>query len=377
MEVVSGALTLDTATTVANAGGTVQVDSGATLNLNTASITSGILTNAGTVDTTGTDALHGVTVTNSHLMEVVSGALTLDTATTVANAGGTVQVDSGATLNLNTASITSGILTNAGTVDTTGTDALHGVTVTNSHLMEVVSGALTLDTATTVANAGGTVQVDSGATLNLNTASITSGILTNAGTVDTTGTDALHGVTVTNSHLMEVVSGALTLDTATTVANAGGTVQVDSGATLNLNTASITSGILTNAGTVDTTGTDALHGVTVTNSHLMEVVSGALTLDTATTVANAGGTVQVDSGATLNLNTASITSGILTNAGTVDTTGTDALHGVTVTNSHLMEVVSGALTLDTATTVANPAAPSRSTAAPRSISTPPASPPAS
>src|SRR6202000_2198441 len=108
---------------------------------------------------------------------------------------------------------------------------------------------------------------------------------------------------------------------------------------LDLNTASISAGTLLNAGTVDATGTDSLHGVTVTSSHLIEVVSGTLTLDTGTTVNNAGGTVQVDAAATLNLNTASISSGILLNGGTFDTTATDALHGVTVTNSHLIEVV--------------------------------------
>ena len=348
-----GTLTLDQATAVANTGGTITVDSGATLALDTATVTDGDLAVEGTVTASGADALHNVAVDNNADLEVTGGTLTLDQATAVANTGGTITVDSGATLALDTATVTDGDLAVEGTVTASGADALHNVAVDNNADLEVTGGTLTLDQATAVANTGGTITVDSGATLALDTATVTDGDLAVEGTVTASGADALHNVAVDNNADLEVTGGTLTLDQATAVANTGGTITVDSGATLALDTATVTDGDLAVEGTVTASGADALHNVAVDNNADLEVTGGTLTLDQATAVANTGGTITVDSGATLALDTATVTDGDLAVEGTVTASGADALHNVAVDNNADLEVTGGTLTLDQATAVAN------------------------
>src|SRR6202034_3980677 len=155
---------------------------------------------------------------------------------------------------------------------------------------------------------------------------ISGAILDNSGTFNANGTDdTLTADTVSNSHDM-VVSGALTLNSGTSITNAasGDTITVDSGAKLTLDDTSLISGgtitvdsggtltmagsgdvisgaILDNSGTFNANGTDdTLTADTVSNSHDM-VVSGALTLNSGTSITNAasGDTITVDSGAKL------------------------------------------------------------------------------
>ena len=234
----------------------------------------------------------------------------------------TVTVTIGSTLDLDSTTVSGGTLNNLGTIDATGTSALNRVGVTNSGLIEATSGKLTIDPAITtntgtieaasgatidlvslnVANSGGAVQIDSGATLDLAGTVITGGTLNNLGTVNSTGTSALNGVGVTNSGLMEATGGTLTIDpTSTTntgtieaasgatvslsgiaVANSGGTVKVDAGATLDLAGTTVTGGTLTNAGATEVLGgsTSTLSGVTVGNGGVGGVESPvALALD--------------------------------------------------------------------------------------------------
>src|SRR5437868_6707673 len=84
--------------------------------------------------------------------------------------------------------------------------------------------------------------------------------------------------------------------TSTTVTNTGGAVQVDAGATLDLDGgASITDGTLGNAGTLDATGSNALHHVGFTNSSSLESPGGVLTIDANSTIGNSG-TLQANGG---------------------------------------------------------------------------------
>ncbi len=231
--------------------GALTVDAGSTLDLNNTTITGGTLTNSGTVDQTGgTSALNGVAATNYGLMEATSGTLTIDPSTvtntgsleavgggtldlqgtSVTNTSGTVTVASGSTLDLNNATITAGTLSNAGTVDSTGNNALNAVAVTNSSLLETTSGTLTIDP----------------------------GAVTNSGTIEATtgGTFDLNGISVSNN---------------------SGTVDVNKGSALNLSSTTITGGMLSNSGAVNLTGdsTSTLDGVSVSD----EGASTGLALD--------------------------------------------------------------------------------------------------
>src|SRR5207249_3683282 len=128
-------------------------------------------------------------------------------------------------------------------------------------------------------NTLGTVQVDSGGTLDLQSAIVAAGTLTNSGPVNSTGTSALNSVTITNNTvvLFEVTSGELVI----------------------------------NLGSVTNTGT-------------IEVVGGTLDLESLTVtnfVAANNGTLKVDSGATLDLESAIITGGTVINHGLLQATG--------------------------------------------------------
>ena len=198
------------------------------------------------------------------------------------SAGGALTVDAGSTLDLNNTTISGGALSNAGTVGVTGssTSTLKDVSVTDN---------------------GATLTVEATATLDLSNATITGGTLGNAGTLDSTENSALDGVAVTNSSLLEVTRGTLTIDPsevtntgtleATTggtldlqsvaVTNTGGTVEVDTTSTLDLHNTTITGATLSNAGTVDVTGgaTSTLDGVTVTNTSRTVTSTIPLALD--------------------------------------------------------------------------------------------------
>ena len=393
---------VDAVVQASGAPAALTVDAGSTLDLHNTTIAGGTLGNSGTVDLTGTSALNGVVVTNSGLLEVTSGTLTVDpstvtnTGTLEATTGGTLDLDgisvtntsanvtvnAGSTLDFDITTIAGGTLTNAGTVDLTGTSALTGVAMTNSGLLEATGGTLTVDPSTvtntgtleattggtldldgiSITNTSGSVTVDAGSTLDLDGTTITGGTLTNAGTVDSTGTSALTGVAVTNSGLLETTTGTLTVDPSTvtntgtleattggtldldaiSVTNTGGSVTVNAGSTLDLQSTTITGGTLSNSGTVDLTGTSALTGVAVTNSGLLEATSGTLTVDPST-VTNTG-TLEATTGGTLNLDGI-----IVTNTSgnvTVDEGSMLDLHNTTITggtlsNSATVDVTGG------------------------------------
>ncbi len=398
---VDGTLTLNSAT-INN--GTVTVDSGGEIDLTgTGVLNGGDFGNSGKIKASGSgNALHNETVTaNTELDVLASAALSIDQTSTVANTqttvdgtltlnsatinNGTVTVDSGGEIDLTGSGVLNGgDLGNAGTIDVTGSgNALHGETVTANNMLEVKSGgALSIDQISTVANTqttvdgtltlnsatinNGTVTIDSGGEIDLTGSGVLNGgDLGNAGQINVTGTgNALHNATVTANNMLEVKSGgALSIDQTSTVANTqttvdgtltlnsatinNGTVTVDSGGEIDLTGSGVLNGgDLGNAGTIDVTGSgNALHGETVTANNMLEVKSGgALSIDQISTVANTA--TQVDSGGTLTLNAATISGGTLGNSGMLNSTGTSAITNVGVTNSGLIELTGGTLTID-------------------------------
>ncbi len=299
-----GALTLDLLTTVTNTSHTITVDDTGTLTLQGgASITGGSLSNSGTVDIEGTGAtLDGVAVTGS-------GAINVDAASALT------------TLVLkDAASITNGTLTvgPTGILSIAGDVTLDDVGVTNQNSIEVTAGnALTLDDATTLDNSAGTVTIDGTGKLTLNDAEITGGTITDNGTIDITGSSKIDGDAALNGgHVTIEAHQALTLDGVTVTgtsfddAASGATIQVDgaTGDTLKLGGVSITGGGFNVAanGLVQTSGDVTLTNVGVTNDGTIEVTGGKLTItgtgSVADSVANDGGTIQIDGGAVLDLN---------------------------------------------------------------------------
>ncbi len=447
------------------------VDATRTLTLNGTTVTGGTVTDSGTLDLTGTavlkngtlvnsgqikvsnigNALDGETVTNTGGIEVLAGGALLIDPTTIDNTGGSITVDAAslplgaATLTLNGATVTGGIVTDNGTLDLTGTavlkngtlgntgqinvsgtgNALDGETITNTGNIDV-SGALLVDLVSTIANTGGSITVDGTGTLTLNGTTVTGGTVTDSGTLDLTGTavlkngtlvnsgqikvsgtgNALDGETVTNTGGIEVLAGgALLVDQVSTVDNTGGGITVDGtgtvtlngttitggnvtdDGTLNLQGSSVKNGTLVNDGTLNSTGISAITDDGITNTGLIEVTGGVLTIDpavlvtlvnsgtleanggeldiTGEPVANSGtlqaidnstlkltsitvtntsaGTVTVDSGSTLDLIGAVISGGKVIDSGTIDVSGKgNSLQNVTLTNTGTLEITSGA-----------------------------------
>ena len=149
-------------------------------------------------------------------------------------------------------------------MNSSGTSALNGVATTNNSgagdLFEVSGGDL-------VVNAGS---------------------IANAGSIEVKGTATLElqGLTLTN-----------------TVGGVHGSVTVDSGGILDLESAIIGAGTLAVSGTLNSSGTSALNGVATTNNSgagdLFEVSGGDLVVN-AGSIANAG-SIEVKGTATLEL----------------------------------------------------------------------------
>ena len=493
LEANGGELDLDNITTFSNSGkllatadsllalngdiiantGTVQVDAGSTLDLAGTSISGGILSNTGTLDSTGASALDGVAISTGNLLEATNGTLIIQSGSvantgtgkllattggtldlqnvTVTDASGaTVQVDTSSFLDLESAAVAGGILSDAGTLDSTGSSSISNAaisiastgilestggkltidpsTINNAGLLEANGGELDLDNITTFSNSGkllatadsllalngdiiantGTVQVDAGSTLDLAGTSISGGILSNTGTLDSTGASALDGVAISTGNLLEATNGTLIIQSGSvantgtgkllattggtldlqnvTVTDASGaTVQVDTSSFLDLESAAVAGGILSDAGTLDSTGSSSISNAaisiastgilestggkltidpsTINNAGLLEANGGELDLDNITTFSNSGkllatadsllalngdiiantGTVQVDAGSTLDLAGTSISGGILSNTGTLDSTGASALDGVAISTGNLLEATNGTL----------------------------------
>ena len=257
-------------------------------------------------------------VTNTGTLQLINGG-TLDLINlAVTNIGGTVSlVDSTSTAELNNTTINNGIIDNHGLLKATvGANAIHAADSITNHpgatlkvdSLGTAGVTLTIDNANaaaftnqgellatgkgelflindTVANSGGTVEVDANSILDLQTTTINNG-------------------TFVNSGLLEATVGANTIHAADSITNhAGATLEVDSlgtaGVTLTIDNASPTQ--FTNEGKLLATGKGELFLIN-------------------DTVANSTGTVQVDANSILDLQTVTINNGTFVNFGLFEAT---------------------------------------------------------
>ncbi|WP_241392802.1 autotransporter-associated beta strand repeat-containing protein [Pseudomonas chlororaphis] len=373
---------------ISGTGTVQQVGSGTTVLSGSNTYTGGTAINGGVLqvasdsnlgDAAGALSLNGGTLSTT-------GSFSSTRATTLTGAGGTFDVAAASTLNLNGVLAGSGALnkTSAGTLVLNGANTYAGGTAINGGVLQVASdsnlgdaaGALSLNggtlsttgsfssmRATTLTGAGGTFDVAAATTLNFNGVLSGTGALskTSAGTLVLNGTNSYSGGTAINGGVLQVASdsnlgaaaGALSLDggtlsttasfsstRATTLTGAGGTVDVATATTLNLNGVLSGTGALskTSAGTLVLNGTNTYSGGTVING-------GVLQVGDATTTGSLG-TGDVLNNATLTVNRSNTYSygGVISGTGTVQQvgSGTTVLSGSN-TYSGTTTVTGGAL----------------------------------
>ncbi len=418
--------TLDlTDVTMFNTGGTVQIDPGATLDFVDSIITGGTLTVAGLFNSTGTSIianaaitianttgtlestggklaigsgtisnagtleanggeldLSGVTTfTNSGLLLATASSLLVLNGDTVDNTGGTVQVNASSTVNLQSAIINHGTITNAGLLEATGgsTSTIENATsfTNDGELLSTGVGTTLVLNGETITNTlngtDGTVQVDANATFNLQNAIINYGTVTNHGLLEATGgtSSTIENVTsFSNDGQLEATGGSLLVLNSETVTNTSGTIKFDATSTGTVSGTTINGGTVTNNGTLNLTGgdtiengtlgnssqinvsgTDALSGETVTNTGTLELLgAGALTLSNDQ-VTNTNGTIKFDATSTGTVSGTTINGGSLTVAGLFDSSGTSFINNaaVTITGTGTLESTGGKLTIDPST----------------------------
>ena len=340
---VSGG-TLNVLVDIANAG-LVKVDAPAALNLNGATIDGGTLRVSGTLDSTGTSALTDVDITNTGLIESTGGILTIDPAT----------------------------LINSGTLEANGGELdLTGETVTNTGLMQAIDDSTLKLTSTTVTNTGGTVAVESGSTLDLVSATISGGTITDDGLIDVAGSSTInnavlnHGDVTIESDVTLMLDNVTVNGTTITGADTSSIIQIDDDTTLTLSGVTINGGTVNDGtadgrGSIDVTGDSTISNADLNNGGVTVESDVTLTLDndtvTGTTITgnDASSIIQVDGGTTLTLSGAIIRGGTLSVSGTLDSTGTSAIDGaaITIADSGLFEVTGGTLTIDATSSVTN------------------------
>ena len=289
----------------------------------------------GTIDVTGGTLNVQVDIANSGKVTVETNAkLTLGSA---AIDGGTVTNNGEIDLTGN-AVLKNGVLGNSGQIHVSGTgNALDKENVTANHILEVLAGgALLLDLGTTIANAGGNVTVDGTATLTLDSASIDGGTVTDKanGIIDLAGNAVLKNGVLGNAGQINVSGTGNALD-GETVTNTGGVFVDHTGVlTLDLGT-SIAGGILTNTGLVqiESAAGATLDGVQVNND------AGTIQIDTI----SFDGKLIVDDGTTITGGTLTIGSLGLFEVKTGPTGPGATLDGVTVDNSGVVQVDTGAV----------------------------------
>jgi Ca2+-binding RTX toxin-like protein len=323
---------LDKAGTVVSSGAvnisSLAVSAGVTLNIAGGSITiptsaagkplanAGVISiGAGATMAVG-DAAHAGDVVNTNTLQVSGGTLNLVNVA-VDNTGATIQVDAASVLNLEAASIDGGVLINSGNVVSTGVSALTGVTITNGNLLEVTDGTLTIQNGS-LANTGGTLKIDAGATVELDGVTISGGTITDNGIIHVTGSSTIDGGASLNNGLVNVDGGVtLTLDnitiTGTSIVPGASTIAANGGFAVQVNA----SGLTDNAQLVLTGSAD----FTVT------ALKGDLDANTVT------GTLSITTG-----DVADVTVAIGSGANTIDATALTDGHVLTLTGSHAATV---------------------------------------
>jgi fibronectin-binding autotransporter adhesin len=366
-----GSLLIGLGSTVANKFGSIKVEKAATLTVNDATITDGIVDNSvgGTVHLTGDAVLNEGTLNNSGEVDL-DGSNALDHAAVHNASTGVIKVNGALTLDLNS-SIAGGKLVNSGIVhiETEAGATFDGVTVDNTNgFIEVdaadsptpspakltlvddtkmtggtltvgIAGTLEVSTAlgaslygVTVGNYGA-IQVDAGSLLALSGTTITGGELALSGTLDAIGTSAIDGadILIAGTGILEATAGAVL-----TIASYG------------------ESDGIANHGTLEANGgeLDIVHEA-VTNTGLLQAIDKSVLKLESLTVTNDGGHVSVGLQSTLDLVDAIIKGGTIDIDGTFDTTGTSAIEGAHIVNSGVLEVTGGRLTIDAASHIDN------------------------
>ncbi|WP_218625772.1 FecR domain-containing protein [Bradyrhizobium sp. dw_411] len=390
--------TLDIEVAVANAGGIIQVDSGAKLKLNGTAINGGTITDNGSIDVTANSSINGavagtpavttnallnnggvtiesdvtltldnVTVTGTTFTDTASGAilsvdatdtLTLDNVTVdggILTDNGTINVDATNTLKLSGVALSGGKITNAGTIEIIGSGSINNDIFSNTQLTVDANQILTLDgTAITggILTDTGTVNVDATDALKLSGVALSGGKITNAGTIEITGSGSINNDVFSNTQLTIDANQILTLDgTAITggILTDNGTVNVDATDTLKLSGVALSGGKITNAGTIEIAGSGSINNDIFSNTQLTVDANQILTLDgTAITggILTDNGTVNVDATDTLKLSGVALSGGKITNAGTIEITGSGSINNDIFSNTQLTIDANQILTLN-------------------------------
>src|SRR5439155_1087178 len=261
------------------------------------------------------------TLTDNGLVDVQSHTLELTATTDTVGSSGTLNIASGATVDLDgTLTMQTGSLFGSGTgtlsIDTTGklitqADLSFAGTLTDNGLVDVQSHTLELTATTDMVGSSGTLNIASGATVDLDgTLTMQTGSLFGAGTgtlsIDTTGklitqADLSFAGTLTDNGLVDVQSHTLELTATTDTVGSSGTLNIASGATVDLDgTLTMQTGSLFGAGigtlSIDTTGklitqADLSFAGTLTDNGLVDVQSHTLELTATTDTVGSSGTL--------------------------------------------------------------------------------------
>ena len=266
----------------------------------------------GTIDVTGDSTIDGNATLNNGFVTVESAVLTLDNVTV---SGSTITEELPAASSRSVGAT----LTLGGRRHDRGRLRRAARSVIPAPSRSPDPATLLDDTLTNTAS-GSVIQVDDGKTLTLSGTEISGGTINDFntsgnGTIDVTGSStisnaALNGGDVTIGDGVHLALDGSTVTGTSFDDTAGGTIQIDGavGDTVHLNGVSITGGSFTVAahGLVQTSGNVTLTNTGVTNDGTIEVTGGTLKITGTGSVAdsdgNTGGTIQIDGGATLDLN---------------------------------------------------------------------------
>ncbi len=316
----SGAANTYTGDTTVNSG-TLALSKSAS----TTSIAGNLVVNGGTVNQTATGQLtttSNITVNSGSYNLSGAGTITQTVQSLNSSSGGTVSIGTSDTLTVSGSgtSTVGGIISGAGSLATSGTGGVF------------LGGANTYSGGTTI---GGVVTAANNSSLGTGAAAInTSGnlqmqggiTLANAFTLSSAGTSANDGA-FQNTSGSNTVSGTVTLSGNSRIQSDSGTLALTNTVALGANTLNVggsgnasVSGAITGTSassiTKDGAGTLTLSG---NNSGFLGtvVVSNGTVIAGASNCFNSGNAITVNTGATLNLNGQTLTTGPITSTGTI------------------------------------------------------------
>ncbi|MEJ2377248.1 MAG: hypothetical protein P8Y71_18190 [Pseudolabrys sp.] len=288
------------------AGATLSVASG-TFTISNATVT---IANTGALETKGgTLIIDSTKLYNSGKVTAVTGEVDLIDST-VFNSGGTVQVDSGATLNFDGSAIVDGTVNIYGLFNSTGASSIKNavISISSTGTLESTSGELDLNGIATFTN-NGKLLATGNSLLVLNGGTINN---TGGGTVqiDNGSTIELVNETVIGGQIeLKAAGNVTTLEIGSNVILTGGTVRlsddpnnviVSNGSTATL----VNYGDISGAGTIGDGSGSTPTDLTLDNyGDIAALYSTELVLDTGSNAITneAGGTLEAQNGATLEI----------------------------------------------------------------------------